>query len=376
MQHIAIPEAGTDALPITLRLCRDRDGGFPLTEEALSPSDFADICDEFWLNRFLRHGQADVGMNDLTIRVRPVSAVDAVDRYTGLVLEGELTASEVRKSTFSVYAFSLAASRASKRLFDEGSLKTGDNYFYELALPKHEVATSRECVWPVTVPSAPDAPVCASLSIRKLMDHATSLDELHASDAVPVFFTRESYDAAERFSRRGAKENPPVESGAILIGSPCACPDTGEFFIIVFECLEVRDSEEKTFSLGLTSRSWTRIHAVMKQRQKFPATQTHCIVGQAHGHNFLPGNGKTCAACQQRERCDFDNVFTSEDDRIWMRCVFVHTPWQLCGIFGLTARGDNVAGMFGLIDGRLQRRSFYLVDELDRETKGTLGLLN
>jgi hypothetical protein len=89
------------------------------------------------------------------------------------------------------------------------------------------------------------------------------------------------------------------------------------------------------------------------------------MVGQAHGHNFLPNDGITCEACRLRDVCSANNIFASLDDRIWMNAVHTREPWALCQIFGLSARGDLLQGLFGLREGRLQERPFYLIPEFD-----------
>ena len=56
-----------------------------------------------------------------------------------------------------------------------------------------------------------------------------------------------------------------------------------------------------------------------------------------------------------------------KSDETWHASVFARQPWALCHIFGLTARGEPVHRLFGLKDGRLQARGFYLLPDFSFE---------
>ncbi len=102
----------------------------------------------------------------------------------------------------------------------------------------------------------------------------------------------------------------------------------------------------------------------MKARQARPATRAHRILGQCHGHNFLPAGGAPpCEHCPTAKVCSRTSVFVSPDDRLWSRAVFSRQPWQLCHIFGLNARGEGVGSLFGLRDGQLLERGFHVIPE-------------
>ncbi len=183
------------------------------------------------------------------------------------------------------------------------------------------------------------------------------------ADVFPVFYTEEAFGKAEQCSRKGAEINPRFESGAVLAGFLCTCPESGELFVVVTDTFEVTDAESTLVSLEYSGKSWARIQAVIKARQVAdPAVR---ILGQAHGHNFVPNDGQTCADCPKLEVCSSSNVFASTDDRNWTRAVFVRQPWALCHIFGLTARGDLVQGLFTLHDARLLKRDFHILPGFD-----------
>ena len=92
------------------------------------------------------------------------------------------------------------------------------------------------------------------------------------------------------------------------------------------------------------------------------------MVGQCHGHNFIPGGGAPpCEVCPRLPVCGRSSVFVSADDVTWARSVFRRQPWHVSHIFGLNARQEKVQGLFGLRDGRLLERGFHVIPEFDRE---------
>jgi hypothetical protein len=205
-----------------------------------------------------------------------------------------------------------------------------------------------------------------SAKLRSLIHAGTPVSEID-EEAFAVFYTKDAFAKAKRFARQGARSNPPIETGAVLVGWLCACPDTNEFFAVVADAWEVQDAEQTEFALGYTGKSWMRIQTVLRARQAATPGCGFRLLGQTHGHNFLPNNGRTCEACPQRPVCSLSNVFVSPDDQKWSRAVFAKQPWALCHIFGLTARGDPVQGLFTLNDAQLQPRGFFLLDDFHPE---------
>ncbi len=185
-------------------------------------------------------------------------------------------------------------------------------------------------------------------------------------DCVRIFYTEAALLRAEALSRKGADSHPAVETGGVLIGSLARCPETHDLFVLVLDVLEAADAQQKEFSLYYSSRTWGRIQAVMKAMQAQPATRTYRIVGQCHGHSFLPANGAPpCEVCPRVEVCGRTSVFVSTDDINWARAVFRRQPWHISQIFGLNARREHVQGLFGLRDGRLLERGFHVIPEFD-----------
>jgi hypothetical protein len=181
-----------------------------------------------------------------------------------------------------------------------------------------------------------------------------------------VLYTTAAYERAERASRRGADSQPPCETGALLLGTAISCPESGEYGIVIADALEATDAQEEKASLSYTGKTWLRLQAILKNIQAQPATQTYRFLGQAHGHNFIPGDGgPPCDLCEASKVCTRTSVFVSVDDRIWTQAVFSGTAFAVCHIFGLNARHEQVQGLYSLADNRLTERGYYVIPEFD-----------
>jgi hypothetical protein len=77
----------------------------------------------------------------------------------------------------------------------------------------------------------------------------------------------------------------------------------------------------------------------------------------------LPGG--SCETCEKAATCSLTSVFVSHDDRTWSQAVFAGQPWQLCHIFGLNSRSEEVHALFSLRENRLKQRAFYLLPDFD-----------
>jgi hypothetical protein len=89
------------------------------------------------------------------------------------------------------------------------------------------------------------------------------------------------------------------------------------------------------------------------------------LLGQCHGHNFLPNDGNRCDQCDKRPVCGLSSVFVSPDDQTWMRAVFSRQPWALCLIFGMNARNEPVQQLYSLKDGLWQPRGYFVLPEYE-----------
>jgi hypothetical protein len=185
---------------------------------------------------------------------------------------------------------------------------------------------------------------------------------------------RSARERIERLSRKGADANPPVETGGLLIGPLCVCPDTGEMFAVIVDVLEATDSEATTHTLTYSSSTWARIQAIVRAWQANPATRHRRILGQGHGHNFLPFDGSAaCEECEHRAICKRSTAYLSEADRTWVRAVFNGQPWCVSQIFGLDARSGPAEAFYGQRGGSLVQRGYRVIDDFDEAALSERG---
>lgn len=337
-----------------------------LTREPVTDADCVDLFSETWRENVLRKGRPDVPFEEAEMRLLPSFKEGSDFQCAGFEVACRLPDGTEARSQFGLLALQPVASRAAERLLQSKLIQPEEKYCFEvIAEPgrPEPVAAAQESF--AVIVKRP-ALTFLRVPLRPLLRESTVVSMM-SDDCFPLFFTAQALARAERCARLGASQHPPVETGAVLIGSLCSCPESGEFFAVVHDALEVQDAEQTTFSLNYSSKSWTRLQALMKARQAAWPGRAERILGQCHGHNFLPNDGKTCEACPTRPVCDLSSVFVSRDDRLWSRAVFFRQPWQLCQIFGLTARNDQVSGLFGLSGGRLRERGFFLLPEFDLE---------
>jgi len=357
--HTAV---ASTVLSVSVRLERD---GPVVAEEIVTDQDLDEVVSEAWMSGHLRSGRLESHPKSLERRVRPDVVVGraGVSTYTVETTDGE---GATAASTFSLRSLEHVAARAADRLIDAGVLKVGGVYYYDLlSSPPRSDGRAALPGPSFTVEAVPRPLACRSLRLDPLLEIASPVGPDEA-DAFPVFFTEKARRKAELYSRRGGARTPPEESGGVLLGPLCSCPDTGELFVVVCEVLEAVDAEHGKYSLEYSGRTWTRIQTIVAAIQRQPAMREFRIVGQCHGHNFLPADGaEPCDACASAPVCGRTSVFVSSDDLTWSRAVFAHQPWKLCQIFGWNARREPVEGLFGLKDGRLLERGYHLIPDFD-----------
>ncbi len=335
-----------------------------LARNPVTGADLTEAVSEAWRDACLRAGHPDVTLSATPMRLAPRLADHSESRCVGFDLEVILPDGRTTRREFTISCLRPAVDRAVKPLLEAEVLKPGDPYIFEFV-----VASDRKDAPP---PAEADVPLTLSLRsapltylripIRTLLERATPVAILD-DEEFPVFYTPEALAKAEVRARRGREVDPPVETGGVLLGSLAACPDSGELAAIIADVIEVQEADQTTFSLSYTSRSWMRIQAILKARQAAYPHRAERLLGQTHGHSFMPNDGKACAECDRRATCSLTSVFVSQDDQTWHRAVFARQPWALCHIFGLTARGQAVDQLYGLKDGRLQARGYYLLPD-------------
>ncbi len=346
---------------------RKTSAGPELTREAVADGDLSDIFDQLWLDDWLRRGQPRTPIEDLSLQIVPEHEKGNGQCCIRFLFQATDRQGRLAQIMQELEAFQDVAGRAARRLMAAEMLKAEDTYFYEI----HD----NERLAPATAVSGPDSSLKVTmknppleyvpLQIRTLLERASPIGSPAEGD-LPVFYTAEALKRSEYFARKGAAHHPPTETGAVLAGWLCSCPESGELFIVITDALEVWDAESSEYSLNYSSKTWNRIQAVIKARQVQAGSGAYRILGQSHGHNFMPaGNSSACANCREVKECKLSSVFVSLDDRIWSRAVFNRQPWHVCQIFGMNARGENVARLYSLRDNRLAPRGFHLIADFD-----------
>jgi hypothetical protein len=388
---------------LSVHLRREVDGSV-LHEEAVVGRDIAELMAELAFDAGLRLNGSPIDLADLEARIRPVYASKASPREAGDVcvgfdLEADSAVGEPTRRFFERAALEPVAIRASRRLVDDGHLSKGDLFFYSI-----EIAETK--IGPLVIEGSASSPPVDVLPIGPLrarsklvsadpergradqayaieqqaksgsaeehlpaplsIEETTSLNRPDASSAghYPVFYSPTALMKAERISRKGASLSPAVETGGLLLGRLHWCPEDRTLFGVVADVLEAAHSEGTTYSLTFTDSTWARVEAVLKARQRNPMTRGERILGQCHGHNFLPfSEGETCDGCPSQGKCPLTTAYLSTSDRIWCRAVFPREPWQLSHVFGLTPRREPTSGLFGQRGGELLRREYYVLDD-------------
>lgn len=338
-----------------------------LARACVTEADLSEALSEVWFKGLLRRGFADVPFEQVSMRLTPRFENDDRRRCSGFAIEADDPLGAGHRFDFPVAALGHVANRLAQQLIEEGRLQSEDLYYYELDTKLRSMDQDK--------PKTETVEFSISVRNSEMTYLRLPLDTLRQS-AEPrgitrpedhaVFYTQEALAKSEQFARKGAVVEPAIETGSVLLGYLCCCEQSGEMFCVICDALEVKDAEMKPFSLSYSGKSWARIQAVLRARQAQPATQAQRIVGQSHGHNFLPNDGAPpCELCLKQEVCARTSVFVSSDDRQWCRAVFHRQPWALCHIFGLNARQDQVGSLYSLSGGRLEERGFYVIDVFD-----------
>lgn len=377
------------------------DGGPIITSEPVRGRDVAEAMAELGFTAGLRRGGPPLALSDLSGTLRPrFGKTKGGERYcSGFSLETSQPSDKLTCCHFDRDLFEPVATRASRRLVEEGLLAKGDLYYFEIDIDSEETL-----VGPIDIDGFTEPPRCAELEIgpfiarsrwvpayrrRGLIDEAYAREQLSsagwpgsraaapvdgaaaladddevADDGLhyPVFYATGALEKAERVSRKGAARVPAVETGGLLLGRLCVCPETRQLFGVIDDVIEASGSEGTTYTLTFTAKTWARVQAVLAARQRNPATRSQRVLGQVHGHSFLPyDRGETCDGCPSQGKCQLSTAFLSLDDRSWCRSVFPREPWQLSHVFGLTPRREPVSAFYGQHGAALERRGYYVL---------------
>ena len=345
--------------PLSLRVRIEEDGPV-MASQPLRASDLTDLRAEYWQDLFLRQGLPDVGLDDVSLTVAAKLSRTGSGRCEGFAVTAEGPQHRRLQREYGISLFGDVASSVAQGLVAAGQMKASDTHYWHIATDDNaRVEEPAAAAFSMTIKPTPLAYVTRPLApLLKLAEPVGEVD-----DALPaLLFVRRAAERAEKFSRRGADMHPAVETGAILFGVLVSCPDSGEFYAVVTDALELADADQKEFSLTYTGPTWQRLRAVLRARQALPGGQALRMLGQAHGHNFKPA-GSPCAACATAKVCSTTSVFASLDDRAWTRAVMAQQPWAACSIYGLNARDEGVAQLYTLRGNQLQPRGYHVIDE-------------
>jgi hypothetical protein len=393
-------DAGKDLPGLSVHLRKQADGPI-VASEAVKPRDLAEPMAELGFAAGLRRGDSQRSLAELSAWLRPVyRSTRKAGRYgAGFTLETDEPSGETTICRFEREVLDGAAVRASRRLVEEGVIAKGDLYYYELHLVEQRID-------PIVIEGAAAPPVPEIVRIPPLLERSREVradrrqgleDEAYAREQVqaegspesyviaasssggdagirpetttgschyPVFYTQHALAKAERTSRKGAQSTPAIETGGLLIGRLCWCPETRTLYAIVDDVLEASHAEGTTYTMTFTGRTWERIQVVLEARRRRPETRHQRILGQCHGHSFLPyDQGETCDGCPSQGVCGLSTAYLSDSDRRWCRAVFPREPWQLSHVFGLTPRREAVNSFYGQRGAVLERREYFVLGE-------------
>lgn len=334
-----------------------------LAREPLRRTHLSELCGELWMQELLRRGRRDVPLEAVGLAATPQLRSDG--EVEGFLLR--MTAPggfEIERRYDLDLARDVATTLVHNAIAAE-QLKTGDTYTWHIRADR-TTGASRDgaaTAAPFAMSVTTAALDCAEAPLAPLLQRAEKVGP-HDDRDVLVFFVRSAWQRGEDLARKGAERTPAVETGALYVGLIVACPETQDVYIVVTDALELHDAEQAEFSLTLTGPTWTRIRTVVQARRKQPRFRALRILGQTHGHNWLPAGGAPpCEHCAVAEVCTRTTVFVSDDDRRFMRSTMAGQPWQLCLISGFNARKERVSELYGLRDGRLAPRGYYLIDD-------------
>ena len=355
--------------PLAMHLHLER-GGEAVSIEPVTRADLVDPLAEVWFEAYLRRGFTDVALDQVRARLSPVHREDPeIGRYcAGFELESSDPEGGPYRRFFSRESLEHVASRGAQRLIAEGRLETAGLYYFALG-PAEGAAPWRAGETPsvgLEGPAGRAAPGTTRVPLERLRERAVPMGAPSKKGDYPVFFTREAHERAERIARKGGNAQPPIETGGLYVGPLCVDPATHELFAVVVDVIEATQAESTKYSLTYSGSTWARIQAILRARREQAASRHHRVLGQGHGHNFLPLEGaEPCEACAQVAVCTRSTAYLSSDDRTWCRAVFPGEPWQISQVFGLDARSRRVDAFYGQRGGTLVRRSYAVIDDFE-----------
>ncbi|KYK23607.1 hypothetical protein AYK24_07290 [Thermoplasmatales archaeon SG8-52-4] len=341
-----------------------------IAEKVVKDADLSNHYTEMWREGYLRKGYMNISIHDMTYSLEPVfdSSRNSNDDQVceGFIIETMNPGNKLTKKKYSIYSLDLAALRIIKNLLVTKNKKQKNQVYYNViahhqsTLIKEADDGSANSVKCLKVKKRESKPLrYIQLPLDSILDKATG-NNINGN-TYPVFYTNEAFEKAEKMARKGACLNPAVETGALLIGVLGSCPKSKEFYVIIKDVLELCEADQSMYSLTPSSRTWKQIQDHIKSLQHQSETSLFNILGQCHGHNFVPEKPEDSG----KPNSIVSSAFLSAEDRVWSEAVFNQEPCQLCHIFGYDQNENKVDSLFGLKDGRLLQRGYYLLPEFN-----------
>lgn len=248
--------------------------------------------------------------------------------------------------------------RVVERCLERGLLKPGDEYLPRWTsgeIPGDAVNGAVRCGEAFRVSGR--APDCVPVRLEDLRRWAEPRGRVEAGE-FPVFYPASLAARVRDLARRGEAEG--IETGAALAGVLLRGTDGPELAILLTAALAFEHAEATQTRLEPRAATWAGVHAALRVRRQSMPGIPEVLVGQVHGHPFLPGD---CGGCPRRPDCALSTASCSAEDDHWMRLVFGTQPWALCHIVGYTPRREVVEQLFTRSGGRLRARGFHVVPD-------------
>lgn len=316
---------------------------------------------ELWREEFLRRGRTTVGLDDLEFTLQTAPGPARADVSVVLTARPRGTPEVVTSKRFTKGAFTQLVIDFCAKKVSAGDLYPGQ----EVCFAVHGAASS-----PVELPALSPASRSTlptrhyhQFPARRMLPAVGEENSTTTRPDFTVIYTRHAFTQIERASRAGSMAQPPLETGCMLFGFACVSSDPADCYVVVTEALRIQAAKEQTFSLALTSESWSRVESYISTR----CSEGLQILGTGHGHPFDPSaDGTQCRVCPKNVSCGLHTAFLSNDDRRFMQAVFpMHCfPMQLAHVFGQGATNDCRNTLFTVRDGQLQARPFSVIESL------------
>src|SRR6185295_13009567 len=236
-----------------------------------------DLRAEFWRDGFLRQGAPDVPIEDISLEVTTLWESTASSRCTGFIVDAHGPGRERMRREYDIHLFGDTASSLAQELTLAGRLPTNDAYYWHIAVNSTPIEPEDDApAFSLSASSQPLTYVTGSLA--RLVEGAEIVGTI-VPQAMPVFFVRRAHERVEKFARRGAEELPPVETGCALLGTLVACPQSGEFYAVVTDALELAETQQREYSLTYTGATWVRLRSILRARQAQPRGRSLRLLG-------------------------------------------------------------------------------------------------